>query len=271
MKRTTILSILILALVFVVCKQANVAASPIGTAFTYQGRLIDTNKAADGLYDFQFKLFDANSAGNELGIDVNLPEVNVIDGYFTVELDFGNVFDGNERWLEIGVRPGDQNDPNVYVILSPRQKITPTPYSLYAKTAGNLGSDPVMPAGVILLYGGTSAPTGWLLCDGSAVSRTSYAALFAVIGTSFGIGDGSTTFNLPNFTNRFPYGASAGTAPGNAHVGSAGIGEAILSGNDNAVQLIDYGGTHDGGGGPYVPQRPNIMPPYLAAYFIIKY
>jgi hypothetical protein len=269
MKRKTILSISVVALLFVVYKPANVTASPIGTVFTYQGRLIDNKKAADGLYDFQFKLFDANSGGNKLGADVNKTEVNVIDGYFTVELDFGSVFDGNERWLDIGVRPGDQNDPNVYTLLSPRQKVTPTPYALYAKTAGNLGSDSVMPAGVILPYGGTSAPTGWLLCDGSAVSRTSYATLFAVIGTSFGIGDGSTTFNLPNFTNRFPYGASTGSAPGNAHVGSAGVGIPI-TGNDNALHQY-HTGTAGGIGGGNLTGTTDGMAPYLAVYFVIKY
>jgi microcystin-dependent protein len=53
------------------------------------------------------------------------------------------------------------------------------------------------PAGSILNYSGTTAPDGYLLCDGSAVSRTTYAALFAAIGTTFGVGDGSTTFNVP--------------------------------------------------------------------------
>jgi hypothetical protein len=131
MKRTAVL--LVLVLVLVVCnKPVNVVASPLGTAFTYQGRLIDANKAAGGPYDFQFKLFDANIAGNQLGTDINKPEVNAVDGYFTVELDFGSVFDGNERWLEIGVRPGDQNDSNTYTTLSPRQKVTPTPYAMYA-------------------------------------------------------------------------------------------------------------------------------------------
>jgi microcystin-dependent protein len=62
----------------------------------------------------------------------------------------------------------------------------------------------VMPTGVILPYGGTSAPTGWLACDGTAISRTTYASLFASIGTSFGVGDGSTTFNLPDLRGRFP-------------------------------------------------------------------
>ena len=54
------------------------------------------------------------------------------------------------------------------------------------------------PLGAILSYGGDTAPTGWLLCDGSAVSRTTYAQLFEVIGTKYGPGDGSTTFNLPD-------------------------------------------------------------------------
>lgn len=61
-------------------------------------------------------------------------------------------------------------------------------------------------AGTILLWGTTSAPSGYLICDGAAVSRTTYAALFAVIGTTFGTGDGSTTFNLPNLKGKVPVG-----------------------------------------------------------------
>lgn len=59
----------------------------------------------------------------------------------------------------------------------------------------------LVPSGTILPYGGTTVPSGYLLCDGSAVSRTTYAALFAVIGTTYGSGDGSTTFNLPQIEN----------------------------------------------------------------------
>lgn len=54
------------------------------------------------------------------------------------------------------------------------------------------------PVGAIQAFGGSTAPLGWLMCDGSAVSRTTYAALFAVIGTRYGSGDGSTSFNLPS-------------------------------------------------------------------------
>lgn len=65
--------------------------------------------------------------------------------------------------------------------------------------------------GTVQMWPTTSAPSGYLLCNGSAISRSTYAALFAVIGTTFGVGDGSTTFNLPDYVNRLPYGASATT------------------------------------------------------------
>ena len=64
--------------------------------------------------------------------------------------------------------------------------------------------DATVPTWWISLYWASSAPNGWLLADGSAVSRTTYADLFAVIGTTYGVGDGSTTFNLPNFQWRVP-------------------------------------------------------------------
>ena len=70
--------------------------------------------------------------------------------------------------------------------------------------------------GTINMWPTASAPTGYLLCQGSAVSRATYAALFAIIGTTFGVGDGTTTFNLPNYTNRMPYGATVGTTGGSA-------------------------------------------------------
>jgi len=62
------------------------------------------------------------------------------------------------------------------------------------------------PVGSISLFAGTTAPSGWLICDGSAVSRTTYANLFSVIGTTYGTGDGSTTFNIPDLQGRVPVG-----------------------------------------------------------------
>jgi len=68
---------------------------------------------------------------------------------------------------------------------------------------------PGAPAGSGMLWFTNSAPTGYLLCDGSAVSRTTYSALFGVIGTTYGVGDGSTTFNLPDLRQRIPIGRAA--------------------------------------------------------------
>jgi microcystin-dependent protein len=70
------------------------------------------------------------------------------------------------------------------------------------------------PPGILLAYGGASAPSGWLICDGSAVSRTVYSLLFGAIGTNYGAGDGSTTFNLPDLRGRAP----VGYAPTGGHV-----------------------------------------------------
>jgi len=70
------------------------------------------------------------------------------------------------------------------------------------------------PTGTILAFGGSFAPVGYLLCDGSAVSRTTYAPLFSIIGTTFGVGDGSTTFNLPNTKGVFLRGAGTQTISG---------------------------------------------------------
>ena len=74
------------------------------------------------------------------------------------------------------------------------------------------GSTPLVPIGTILDFAAATAPTGYLVCDGSAVSRSTYAALFAVIGTTWGSGNGSTTFNIPDFRGRTAIGAGTGTA-----------------------------------------------------------
>ncbi len=114
-------------------------AAKISSAFTYQGRLIDSNTPADGLYDLEFDLYNVYQGGIHMGSTVDINEIDIIDGYFTVGLDFGFcVFDGNDRWLQIAVRPGEQDDPSPYTTLTPRQQLTPTPHAIYAETAGGI-------------------------------------------------------------------------------------------------------------------------------------
>ena len=79
------------------------------------------------------------------------------------------------------------------------------------------------PIGAILAFGGTAAPAGWMICNGAAISRTTYAALFAAIGTAFGAGDGSTTFNIPDLREATTKGAGeTGQTVGN-HVKTGGL------------------------------------------------
>lgn len=80
----------------------------------------------------------------------------------------------------------------------------------------------VLPSGVLMPFAGASAPGGWLMCDGSAVSRATYSALYAVIGTVYGVGDGTTTFNVPDLRGRMPLGKdNMGGASANRVVNTA--------------------------------------------------
>ncbi|MEE9296561.1 MAG: phage tail protein [Phycisphaerae bacterium] len=81
-----------------------------------------------------------------------------------------------------------------------------------ASTLGGFLPRELVPAGAMLAFGGSTAPNGWLLCHGSAVGRTTFADLFAAIGTAYGNGNGSTTFHLPDMRGRFLRGVSGTTA-----------------------------------------------------------
>ncbi|MGD2078459.1 MAG: hypothetical protein PVH18_08755, partial [Chloroflexota bacterium] len=105
----------------------------LGTGFTYQGLLNDGGGPANGDYDFSFALYDQPASGIQVGSTLELGDVTVNDGLFTLDLDFGAVFDGTDLWLEIGVRPWDQ--AGAYTILAPRQPLRPTPYASYASRA----------------------------------------------------------------------------------------------------------------------------------------
>lgn len=108
------------------------------------------------------------------------------------------------------------------------------------------------PAGIVLPYAGSTAPAGFLLCYGQAVSRTTYAVLFAVIGTTFGAGDGSTTFNLPDLRGRAAVGKDdmGGTAANrvtNAGSGITGTTLGAPGGAQNHTHTVtSTGNTMDG-------------------------
>jgi hypothetical protein len=106
-----------------------------GTAFSYQGRLADKARAANGTYDFMFTLFDALAGTNIIAGPATVPGATVSNGFFTAMLDFGaGAFNGSARWLEIKIRT---NGDIAYVALTPRQPLTPTPYAILAADVSN--------------------------------------------------------------------------------------------------------------------------------------
>jgi len=95
---------------------------------------------------------------------------------------------------------------------------------------------PEVPTGVLYPYAGSSAPSGYVLCDGSAISRTTYAELFAVLGTAYGSGDGSTTFNVPDLRGRVPAGKDnmGGSAASRLTSGGSGVDGSTLGASGGA-------------------------------------
>ncbi|MHC4741539.1 MAG: hypothetical protein ACYS8Z_06500 [Planctomycetota bacterium] len=110
------------------------SAGAMGTAFVYQGRLLDSDSPAEAEYDFYFWLYDGDGVfATPVSDAIIVEDVEAIDGYFAADLDFGSeIFDGNDLWLEIGVRPGDSTNLGDFIALSPRQRIAPAPYALYS-------------------------------------------------------------------------------------------------------------------------------------------
>src|ERR1051325_9799782 len=127
-KNLPVFSIVVLLLVCI----ANVRGQ--STEFTYQGRLLFGDVPANGNYDFEFALFDADAGGNQLGSTFSLSTVNVNNGVFSVRIDFGNQFPGASRFLEIHVR---QTGTTTFAVLSPRQSISSAPYSIKSLNASS--------------------------------------------------------------------------------------------------------------------------------------
>ncbi len=133
--RKSTLSLACLAAVLLASLPA-LAQTPVGTAFTYQGQLKDAGVPVNtDSASFQFALYDAAIGGNQIGSTVSVGHVTVANGLFTVLLDFGSAaFSSDARWLAVSVFKNGVG----WVILTPRQRITPTPAALFSTTAAQL-------------------------------------------------------------------------------------------------------------------------------------
>lgn len=137
-------------------------------------------------------------------------------------------------------------------------------------------------AGIVLPYAGSVAPDGYLLCDGSAVSRTTYSKLFTAIGTTYGSGDGSTTFNVPNLKGRNLIGYDANDTDFNAlgKTGGSKIAFKLTRPVSNAFHLPDGAGAYGDrlivakdqySGNVELDEDVSDLEPYVVMNYIIKY
>jgi hypothetical protein len=167
-----------------------------GAAFTYQGRLDDGRAPANGDYDLTFTLFGVSSGGSAVAGPLTHSLVAVSNGLFTATLDFGaGVFDGSARWLEIGVRA---NGGDAFIILHPRQALTPTPYAMSARSVTG-----VVPSGS--LVGAYSSAVTFSNADnrftgsGAGLSGVNSATLGGMSANQFWRTTGNASTTASNF------------------------------------------------------------------------
>jgi microcystin-dependent protein len=220
---------------------------------TYKGELLDAGgQPVTGTNSIDFKLYSVESGGTAYWSETQT--VSVATGSFTVQLGANpaNLIDdsqlGGDTWLGITVAGGTE--------MTPRQKMSSVAYSLRAKVAESVtNSDSLIPAGSIMAYAGTTAPAGWMFCEGTSLDRTTYSRLFAAIGTSHG-SSSPTTFNIPDYRGRFLRGVDRGagldknTSTREPAAAGGNSGDAVGSVEDGATMrpAVGFTGTMTGSG-----------------------
>lgn len=188
-------------------------AQPLGTSFTYQGSLRNAGAPAQGVHDLRFRLYDAASGGNQVGATLCADNVGVADGLFTTTLDFGAVFGGSQRFLEIDVRPdaglGCANATG-FVTLSPRQPVSAAPNALFSLVSSSAGNATQLGGLGASFYTNAANLSAGTLPDArlaTTVARTNVAQTFtgamtfANASSVFnGSGAGLTALNASNIT-----------------------------------------------------------------------
>lgn len=213
---------------------ALLANSPLTTVITYQGRLTDGGDPANGNYDFEFRLFDDLSAGVQVGTTASLDDVSVSGGLFTVELDFGDVFDGQALWLEIRVRPGTETGG--YTVLSPRQALNAAPYALSLRPGATISGAITSSGGEGVLNLTNTQGNALTVGEASDIGLYIDSAATGVRMASVGTG---VLVESSNF-NGFEVDSAGGDG---VHVGDAvGNGFQVISAGGDAVNVGSTGG-----------------------------
>ena len=199
------------------------------------GGIVSAQDPANGRVDTLY--FLAGDANNNTG--------QVTIGANRADLAFRHPRGMEERSGHMGIRKGDNDDSYGYSYI--------VSDNLNINKAGDLkvGKSISAPSmiGQILMFAGTSAkvPSGWKICDGSAISRTTYSALYNVIGTTWGQGNGTTTFNIPDLRGRAPVGAGQGSGLTERTLGTKlGVEDAVIPYHRHSVAkvTISSSGSH---------------------------
>ena len=182
-----------------------------GSSFTYQGRLTESTKPADGLFDMQFKIFDTATVGTGIqqGSTITNSSVQVTNAVFAVQLDFGAaVFDGSPRFLEISVRSAGSLDP--YTVLSPRQPLSAAPYAIRSTTATNATQLGGLTAGGFIQNTTSQQPGTSFNISGNGSLAGTLSAGVVNTGVQYNI-NGNRVLSAAGFFNLFA-GLGAGAA-----------------------------------------------------------
>jgi len=276
-------------------------AQVVPNLINYQGRLTDQTGAGlpAAIYQIQFRLWDSpTSTGTSSFIWGQQVNVTVqSNGIFAVMLGSGGTpianptpavndlsfaFGQPNRYMGITVVTSNGSAITGASEILPRQQILSTPFALVAQQAAAaqqasalVGSitNSLCPPGSIMAFAGdfNHIPSGWILCDGSAVSRTAFSSLFSAIGNAYGSGDGANTFNLPDFRGMFLRGVdgNAGRDPDDAtrtaSAAGGNVGNAVGSVQSGQIQShahpykawTQQSGSNVGVYGPYTGNDPS--------------
>lgn len=230
---------------------AGLGASNVPSVISHQGVVAVNGTRFNGTGGFKFAIVNPATGVNVWtndGSRITAPDqtgepasgvnLTVVDGVYSVALGGGSmaamspgVFAEGNLVLRVWFNDGTHN----WQQLSPDQPLASVPYAMSvadgavttakvqdgAITNAKLAAEvATVPTGSLIATARATAPDGWLICDGSAVSRITYAALFDAVGVSYGAGNGSTTFNLPDLRGRIPMGAGQGVGNGTSGSGA---------------------------------------------------
>lgn len=207
--------------------------APLGTSYTVAGS--NTIESTGGILEIKessldFSYFNSSAVGaglvqdpvTTIKIETPSPELTFVSNRLAIT-------DNGVTNSKLAIMEPDTLKGKLTVAGTPEDIPLSTLSQILAPLINAQPAVATVPTGTILDYGGVTAPLGYLICDGQAVSRTTYSRLFAAIGTRWGVGNGSTTFNLPDLRRRTTVG-SGGTSLSNVGttVGSVGGAENVL-------------------------------------------